>query len=625
MSNKHKDLSDDQLHVCKGHEGATVGTHIVKDETGQQAWEKRPVLFPVLSQADPNAMPPTSVTGDIYLLVQSGVTLNVDTIAWQSGTTVRYTMTGDFSMLVVTSSSDYITITGATNPKHNGTFIITSLDDIAGWVQVSNALVTSAADDESSSPASATTSNARWGNVITNDWVRYNGTVWYGISPFDGVQVYDKNTDSVLTFDGTQWGAAGSAPSASETVEGIIEIATQTETNTGTDDQRAVTPLKLATWWTAIKAAAATISGIWTFKSEKIRVETSGSAFYSALSSAASANQIWTIPNEGDQTFASRAYAESLVVGLWDDRGNYDASGGAYPSSGGSGTAGAIMKGDIWTISVGGTLPTGVVVAAGDTVRALIDTPGNTQANWSVAENNFGFTPENVVNKDTDGTLAANSDTKYASQKAVKTYADAKVADAINNGTTTVAPSQNAVYDALAIHEGEWKTLAHGRAFHIASNVTAAGIYWHNTLGHTSTITGSTGSNTAPSFIYIKSSDFVSSIGLTPKLRIKIHLFSVNNVAPARTFTVGLYPCSGPSTGSTGGVGVRIYDAGKVVSGSDGYSVASPAADTFTLDQYSSVFSLPDDGLYAIACDISGAMAASSGVHILAELQYHFE
>ena len=28
---------------------------------------------------------------------------------------------------------------------------------------------------------------------------------------------------------------------------------------------------------------------------------------------------------------------------------------------------------------------------------------------------------------------------------------DAKVADAINDGTTTVAPSQNAVFDALAL------------------------------------------------------------------------------------------------------------------------------------------------------------------------------
>lgn len=48
-------------------------------------------------------------------------------------------------------------------------------------------------------------------------------------------------------------------------------------------------------------------------------------------------------------------------------------------------------------------------------------------------------------------TLVDNSDLIAPTQKAVKTYADAKVADAINDGTTTVAPSQNAVFDALAL------------------------------------------------------------------------------------------------------------------------------------------------------------------------------
>ena len=43
-------------------------------------------------------------------------------------------------------------------------------------------------------------------------------------------------------------------------------------------------------------------------------------------------------------------------------------------------------------------------------------------------EANLGYTPEDQNNKDTDGTLAANSDTKYPSQKAVKTYADTKQA-----------------------------------------------------------------------------------------------------------------------------------------------------------------------------------------------------
>lgn len=90
---------------------------------------------------------------------------------------------------------------------------------------------------------------------------------------------------------------------------------------------------------------------------------------------------------------ATKQYVDALVVGLWDDRGAFDASVNAYPSSGGSGTAGAILKGDIWTISVAGTLPTGQVVEPGDTVRALVNTPGNTQANWAISQNNIGYTP----------------------------------------------------------------------------------------------------------------------------------------------------------------------------------------------------------------------------------------
>lgn len=54
-----------------------------------------------------------------------------------------------------------------------------------------------------------------------------------------------------FTLDTTNvvWTAFGtSAPAATETTAGIIEIATQGETNTGTDDVRAITPLKLSNW-----------------------------------------------------------------------------------------------------------------------------------------------------------------------------------------------------------------------------------------------------------------------------------------------------------------------------------------------------------------------------------------
>ena len=49
------------------------------------------------------------------------------------------------------------------------------------------------------------------------------------------------------------------APAASETTAGVAELATQTEVNTGTDDLRIVTPLKLATWSGRIKKYATSI------------------------------------------------------------------------------------------------------------------------------------------------------------------------------------------------------------------------------------------------------------------------------------------------------------------------------------------------------------------------------
>lgn len=56
------------------------------------------------------------------------------------------------------------------------------------------------------------------------------------------------------------WSAFGSStPDASETVKGKLELATQSETDTGTDDLRAVTPLKLATSVYAKRKVTATI------------------------------------------------------------------------------------------------------------------------------------------------------------------------------------------------------------------------------------------------------------------------------------------------------------------------------------------------------------------------------
>ena len=100
------------------------------------------------------------------------------------------------------------------------------------------------------------------------------------------------------------------------------------------------------------------------------------------------ANSDLKVPTEK----AVKTYVDAATTGLWDDRGNFDASGNVFPSTGGSGTAGAILKGDVWTISVAGTLG-GVAVGVGDFVRALTDAPGQTSSNWAIGENNIGYVP----------------------------------------------------------------------------------------------------------------------------------------------------------------------------------------------------------------------------------------
>jgi hypothetical protein len=144
------------------------------------------------------------------------------------------------------------------------------------------------------------------------------------------------------------------------------------------------------------------------------------------------------------------------VIGLLDYRGTYNASVNTFPASGGSGVAGAVLKADFWVTSVQGTLG-GQVTWPGDFIVALVDAPGQTAANWDIIEHDLGYAPEDVANKSNDGTMAGDSATLYPTQHAAKTYADtasaAKVADAIADGVTAVAPSQNAVFDALALKQ----------------------------------------------------------------------------------------------------------------------------------------------------------------------------
>jgi hypothetical protein len=75
-----------------------------------------------------------------------------------------------------------------------------------------------------------------------------------------GASFRQSEIDITLDTDDVIWGNFGAiSPDATETVKGILELATQAETDTGTDDQRAITPLKLATWSGRTRKATANI------------------------------------------------------------------------------------------------------------------------------------------------------------------------------------------------------------------------------------------------------------------------------------------------------------------------------------------------------------------------------
>lgn len=115
----------------------------------------------------------------------------------------------------------------------------------------------------------------------------------------------------------------------------------------------------------------------------------------------------------------AKDYADTLVVGLLDDRGNYNPTAtSAYPTTGGSGVDGAILKGDLWAISADGNV-NGIAVTVGDTIRALVDNPAQVNANWAITQNNLIYVPENINNKATS--LALPNDTKYPTTQAVAT------------------------------------------------------------------------------------------------------------------------------------------------------------------------------------------------------------
>jgi len=180
------------------------------------------------------------------------------------------------------------------------------------------------------------------------------------------------------------------------------------------------------------------------------------------------------------------------------------------------------------------------------------------------------------------------------------------------SGTNSTRVATTAFVTAINNNDS-YRTILQASGSHTAA--MAAGTY-AMPMGDALAVSG-TGTLYPLAVIAIASADHPTVDGITPKLRIRGQIF-VNDAAPTGNFTFGMYPITRPAT--SGGAGLNIYTLGTVVTGSNGATVAAPAADTAS-NLVGADFALPSNGLYVIGVVTTATVAASSHLHLNAQLQ----
>lgn len=206
--NHHARLDEDEanMHFPKQFLGANAGTVVWKDETENIAWIQLPVLPPVIDIVDGLSAPPTEIDKDVYVLDLAASSLDVDTILFQSGNTIRYTFNGspDLSGIAV----DYhMRIRGAGLSINDGTFIITDVNDGSDFIEITNVNREDNTDDEASdSPAVGTVTHKDWDETGDGDWVQFNENgvgVWDGITLNVGTTFYNETEGELQILTST--------------------------------------------------------------------------------------------------------------------------------------------------------------------------------------------------------------------------------------------------------------------------------------------------------------------------------------------------------------------------------------------------------------------------------------
>jgi hypothetical protein len=154
--------------------------------------------------------------------VAAAILSAVEGLKWKDSvtvaTTTNITLSGEQTIDGILTSASRVLVKNQSTASENGIYVSAA----GAWTRSSDANA-SAELEGATVPVQRGTSN--------------ENTSW--------TQTADNITLGSTSLSFSQLGT--SVPDSSETVKGIIEIATQAEVTTGTDDVRAVTPLKLAT------------------------------------------------------------------------------------------------------------------------------------------------------------------------------------------------------------------------------------------------------------------------------------------------------------------------------------------------------------------------------------------
>lgn len=162
------------------------------------------------------------------------------------------------------------------------------------------------------------------------------------------------------------------------------------------------------------------------------------------------------IAKSATEAFLLTVSGSGDTSGTLNDRGQWDASGNVFPDTGdnGTGAGGTPEKGNLWQISVAGTLG-GTPVQPGDWIRALVDTPGQTAGNWAITDAGLGYVPEDSSNK--ENTTLDNNTTKYPTVNLVKVSIEAAKAykGAINCSANPDYPAADSGHLYRVSHAGK--------------------------------------------------------------------------------------------------------------------------------------------------------------------------